>query len=206
VMDGATGEGGVPAQGAVPVVREISAYRADDRRPILAAPWILSVNANPSVQSRAARGGEWTNDVYHAKFLQRRFASLLAALRRDDKYARSLGPHGELLDVPPGEGAGEALEAIEGDDPLLDAQLLARSSPPPIVVLSGSNDWDYASVNGPDPSLQAMVLGPAARRASGRHGTAGLGRARSGRPVHGLLRRSPDPRAPRGSRPGSRFP
>ena len=42
------------------------------------------------------------------------------------------------------------LESIEGDDPQLDASLLAKSAPPPITVLSGSNDWDYASETGPD--------------------------------------------------------
>ncbi|MGO9837087.1 MAG: hypothetical protein ACLP1X_23065 [Polyangiaceae bacterium] len=152
VMEGAVGEGGVPGAGAVPVVREISAYRADDNRPVLATPWILSVNANPSAQSHGSPGGEWINDVYHAKFLQRRFLQLLPALRRDDVYARSLGPRGELLAAPPGDSAGEALESIEGDDPQLDEQLLAGSSPPPIVVLSGSNDWDYASSTGPDPT------------------------------------------------------
>jgi len=151
VMEGATGEDGIAASGAVPVVREISAYRADDERPVLAAPWVLSINANPSAQSRTAPGGEWANDVYHAKFLQRRFAQLLPVLRRDDRYARALGPRGELLDAPPGEAAGEGLESIEGDDPGLDAQLLAESSPPPIAVLGGSNDWDYAPVTGPDP-------------------------------------------------------
>jgi hypothetical protein len=153
VMDGATGQGGVPVDGAVPVVREISAYRADDRSPILLPPWILSVNANPAPQSRTAPGGEWGNDVYHAKFLQRRFARLLPGLRRDDRYARSLGSRGELLDALPRDAAGEVLEAIEGDDPQLDADLLARSSPPPIAVLSGSNDWDYASATGPDPAV-----------------------------------------------------
>jgi hypothetical protein len=44
------------------------------------------------------------------------------------------------------------LESIEGDDPQLDVQLLSESSPPPIVVLSGSNDWDYARDTGPDPA------------------------------------------------------
>jgi hypothetical protein len=44
------------------------------------------------------------------------------------------------------------LESIEGDDAQLDAQLLAQSSPPPISVLSGSNDWDYAAETGPDPA------------------------------------------------------
>ncbi len=150
VMTGATGSSGLPEAGGVPVVREIAAYRADDDRPVLAAPWILSVNANPAAESRTTPGGEVTNDAYHAKFLQGRFARLLPVLRRDDRYARSLGAFGEPLDAPPSDEAGEVLESIEGDDPLLDPQLLAQSSPPPITVLSGSNDWDYATETGPD--------------------------------------------------------
>ena len=144
VMVGATGDSGLPQAGAVPVVREIAAYRSDDARPILAPPWILSINANPSAESHLTPGGEVTNDAYHAKFLQSRFAPLLPALRRDDRFARSLGPRGEPLDAPPSDEAGEGLESIEGDDPELDAPFLAQSSPPPIAVLSGSNDWDYA--------------------------------------------------------------
>jgi len=152
VMNGATGPTGLPDAAAVPVVREIAAYRSDDSRPILAAPWVLSVNANPAAESRTEPGGEVTNDAYHAKFLQGRFANLLPVLRRDDRYSRALGLFGEPLDAPPRAEAGEALESIEGDDPQLDAQLLAQSSPPPITVLSGSNDWDYASETGPDPA------------------------------------------------------
>ncbi|HZU82727.1 MAG TPA: discoidin domain-containing protein, partial [Polyangiaceae bacterium] len=153
VIVGATGGGGSPQAGAVPVVREIAAYRADDKRPVLAPPWILSVNANPSAESHWTPGGELTNDAYHAKFLQSRFAQLLPAMRLDDRYARSLGPTGEPLDAPPSDEAGEALESIEGDDPLLDAQFLSQSSPPPVAVLSGSNDWDYARETAPDPAL-----------------------------------------------------
>jgi hypothetical protein len=147
VMVGATDATGRP--GGLPVVRELAAYGADDPRPILAAPWILSVNANPSLQSRRSPGGEVTNDAYHAKFLQNRLSSLVPALRADDRYARSLGPFGEPLDAPPHDEAGQALEVIEGDDPQLDARWLAASSPPPIVILSGSNDWDYAESSGP---------------------------------------------------------
>jgi hypothetical protein len=150
VMNGATGSGGLPAVGAVPVVRELAAYRSDDDRPVLAAPWVLSVNANPAAESRTTPGGEITNDAYHAKFLQARFARFLPVLHRDDRYARSLGDFGEPLDAPPSDEAGEALESIEGDDPTLDPQFLAQSSPPPITVLSGSNDWDYAPETGPD--------------------------------------------------------
>jgi hypothetical protein len=151
VMTGATGTTGLPEEGAVPVVRELSAYRADDKRPVLAAPWVLSVNANPSAESHLTPGGELTNDAYWTKFLQRRFVLVLPGMRRDDRYDRSLGSHGEPLDAPPHDEAGELLEAIEGDDPLLDAQLLAQSSPPPIAALSGSDDWDYAARTGPDP-------------------------------------------------------
>jgi hypothetical protein len=150
VMVGATGETGVPEPGAAPVVREIAAYRADDPRPVLASPWILSVNANPAGQSQTTPGGELTNDAYHAKFLQSRFAPLLPALSADDRYARALGPDGEPLDAPSRDEAGQALESIEGDDPLLDAAFLTLSDPPPIAVLSGSNDWDYAIETGPD--------------------------------------------------------
>jgi hypothetical protein len=160
VMSGATSATGLPDPGGVPVVRELAAYRSDDRRPILLSPWVLSVNANPSSQEHAEAasstlgraGGESMNDAYHAKFLQTRFAQLLPSLRRDDRFARQLGAHGEWLDVAPGDAAGEVLESIEGDDPQLDAQLLSQSGPPPIAVLSGSNDWDYASTTGPDPA------------------------------------------------------
>lgn len=149
-MVGATGADGRPAPDAVPVVREIAAYRGDDSRPILAAPWILSVNANPSGQSRLGPGGEEMDDARHAKFLQGRFGSLLRALPDDDLYSRLRDGVREALDAPSSDRAGEALESIEGDDPELDASLLAKSVPPPIAVLSGSNDWDYASETGPD--------------------------------------------------------
>src|SRR5260370_4646638 len=149
-MSGATGESGLPEVGAVPVVREIAAYLADDKQPVLAAPWILSINANPSGQSHLTPGGEITNDAYHESFLQGRLMPFLPALRSDDRYARSVGRRGEPLDAPRQDAAGEVLEAIEGDDPQLDGQLLAESSPPPVAVLSGSNDWDYALETAPD--------------------------------------------------------
>ncbi|MEO7095684.1 MAG: hypothetical protein ABI175_20670, partial [Polyangiales bacterium] len=95
-------------------------------------------------------GGELANDVYWAKFLQRRFSAVLPALRRDDRYARALGPTGGLLNAPRDGFSGVALEAIEGDDATLDLPLLEGSSPRPIVVLSGSNTWDFARLSGPD--------------------------------------------------------
>jgi hypothetical protein len=143
VIDGATGATGIAEHGASPVVRELAAYRADDRRAVVPAPWILSVNANPAIAMHTQRGAEVANDAYYAKFLQQRMQSYLPALRRDDRFARSLGQKGELLDARAGETDGEALESIEGDDDQLEASLLEESSPRPITVLSGSNDWDY---------------------------------------------------------------
>ncbi len=151
VMAGATGADGVPDALAEPVVREMAAYRADDRRPVLAPPWVLSVNANPSGQAWRENGGEALNDAFHSKFLQRGFASLLPAVRRDDRFTRMVGPYGEPHAAPPTDFAGEGLEVIEADDPALDAALLGGSSPPPITVLSGSNDWDYAPFTRSDP-------------------------------------------------------
>jgi hypothetical protein len=148
VMERATGESGVPDASAAPVVREVAAYRADDARPILAQPWILSVNANPSGQTRLAPGGEWANDAYHATFLHTRLAPLLPVLRRDDRFAGMPTPYGDLSSG----ASGEAFESIEGDDPVLGADLLSRSSPPPIVVLGGSNEWDYATETAADVS------------------------------------------------------
>ena len=145
VIDGATNARGVPERGATPVVREIAAYRADDARAVIPPPWVLSVNANPAIAVHAQRGGEIANDIYYAKFLQQRMSPLFSALRRDDRFARSLGPKGELLEAAIGDGDGEMLESIEGDDAELDRALLEQSSPPPIAVLSGSNDWDYGA-------------------------------------------------------------
>jgi hypothetical protein len=154
-MDGATGPAGVPDPGAMPVVRELSAYRADDPRPVIPEPWLLSVNTNPTAQMQRMTGGARANDAYFAGFVQRRFTPYLAALRGDDFYARVLGPRDELLPVPKYPAAGRALESVEADDPALGEALLAGSSPPPITVLSGSNRWDY-----PLETTRDRALGP----------------------------------------------
>jgi hypothetical protein len=180
VMVGATGGDGVASPDAEPVVREIAAYRADDARPVLAPPWVLSVNANPSGQSHREVGGEALNDAFHAKFLQRRFSPLLAAMRRDDRFARMVGPFGEPHAAPPTDFAGESIEAIEADDPVLDRQLLAESSPPPVTVLSGSNNWDYASSTRADPVRATRWYWDPLRDAKG-GGIAQLGAAVTGR-------------------------
>ncbi len=145
VISDATGGNGLPEVGAVPVVRELAAYRADDTAPVLAAPWILSVNANVSAQTHAMPGGEWGSDVDRARFVHGRFAKLLPVLRRDDRFARMRGLRGELVASAPRDADGEALESIEGDDPILDERFLSQSDPPPIVVLGGSNEWEYGA-------------------------------------------------------------
>lgn len=149
-IDGATNASGVPDPSAVPVVRELSAYGADDPNPILAEPWFLSVDANPCGQTHLRPGGEMADDVRYARYIERRFASVLPALRSDDLESRWRTGEPEAVDAPSSAPAGEALESIEGDDPQLDALFLASSAPPPIAVLSGSNDWDYAAEAGPD--------------------------------------------------------
>jgi hypothetical protein len=150
-ITGATNERGVLAPDGVPVIRQFAAFGADDPRPVLAPPWVLSVDANPSAQMHLLKGAEIGSDVYRAGFLQARLAKVMPQLRRDMRYARMIGPHGELLSVPSSDADGEALEAIEADDALLTSTWLRASDPPPIVVLSGSNDWDYADHSGPDP-------------------------------------------------------
>jgi hypothetical protein len=142
---GATGATGAPDGRSMPVVRELQAFRADDARAVIPPPWILSVNANPSIGAHYQRGGEKANDAYYAKFLQQRFQVVMPLLARDDRYARMLGFKGEVLPAAPTQYEGESIETIEGDDEQLEPALLAGSSPPPITILSGSNDWEYAS-------------------------------------------------------------
>jgi hypothetical protein len=152
VMEGSTDDAGQPSMASSPVVREISAYAADDAHAVLVEPWILSVNANPAASARKGAGGEVANDAYFAKFLQMRFASLHNGVARDDHYARRLGSSGELLAADDAASDGRALESIEGDDPALTEGFLTASWPPPIAVLSGSNDWEYARRTAPNTS------------------------------------------------------
>lgn len=143
-IEGATDDAGRASPQASPIVRELAAYSADDPAPVLAEPWVLSVNANPAQSAHQGNGGELANDVYFAKFLQKRFAILIPSMTRDDRYARRLDGKGSLVEVATTPSDGRALEAIEGDDTTLSSAWLASSWPPPIVVFSGSNDWDYA--------------------------------------------------------------
>lgn len=145
VIDGATGLNGRPDADAMPVIREVAAYRSDDPRPMLSAPWILSVNANPTAQTHRMVGGEPANDVYFAELIRRRLGSLIPALRSEVLESVADERNAEVRLFAPSDSAGEAIETIEADDRNLDEALLELSSPPPLTVLSGSNDWDYAA-------------------------------------------------------------
>ena len=149
-MEGATDDEGRPAAAASPMVRELSAYAADDAAPVLPEPWLLSVNANPAA-SAVGRGGQVFNDAYFAKFLQMRFAKLYPALILDDRTTRQVDDMGHWHEVAATASDGRVLESIEGDDPSLNEAWLTSSWPPPIVVLSGSNDWDYARTTTASP-------------------------------------------------------
>jgi hypothetical protein len=141
--------GGPSAMSVGPMVRALAAYAADDRAPVLPAPWVLSVNANPSPMTKRQPGAEIANDVYFTKFLQMRLAEWSPEIARDDRFGRRMGPKGELIDAPRTASSGEALEAIEGDDPALTSELVEQSSPRPLLVLSGAGDWDFAAVARP---------------------------------------------------------
>jgi hypothetical protein len=154
VMDGATGSLGLRDAAAAPVVREIAAYRSDDRRPVIPHPWLLSVNANPAPLIHRAPGGEAANDAHFAGFVRQRFAAMMPGLREDTSNPpEDPGEHPQptARHVSP----NQLLETIEGDDPMLNEALLGQSSPPPITVLSGSNRWEY-----PIEVVRDQLLGP----------------------------------------------
>ena len=75
-------------------------------------------------------GGEVTNDAYHAKFLQGRFAPLLPALRATTASRARSAPSASRSTRRRATRRASVLESIEGDDPLLDAQLLVAEQPP----------------------------------------------------------------------------
>lgn len=160
VMEGSTDDLGMVSSTAAPIVRELAAYAQTDARPVISEPWILSVNANPAASSRKGTGGEVANDAYFAKFLQLRFGAYNAGVARDDRFTRSLGGKGELVAVDATPSDGRALESIEGDDPALTEAFLTASWPPPISVLSGSNDWEYARHTTPDMTTGTTKWNP----------------------------------------------
>ncbi len=103
-------------------IRELQLLDTSDKP--LVTPWVLSVNANPSAQVASEEGHGVINDRYHASFLTKSF-------RRVGWYPK--------------------IELVRGDDPAI-SEWIDQSYPKPIVVLSGSNAWDYAVTTRQDPS------------------------------------------------------
>ena len=192
----------------MPVVRELAAYRADDQRPLLAPPWLLSVNANLSAESHThARRGAHQRRL-SGESLQRRFVPLdaraapptTASTARSARTARPSTPRRATR-------AGEAAGGHRGRRPApRPRSLLSQSSPPPIAVLSGSDDWDHgAAETGPDPiKPKRWHWDPLRDARGGRDGPARARRPAARRTLPRLLRRRADPRPPRGP-PRRRF-
>ncbi len=109
-------------------VRELQLLDVEDK-PIV-TPWVLSVNANPSEQVASEEGHGVVNDRYHASFLTKSF-------RRIGWYPK--------------------IELVRGDDPSA-LTWIDESYPKPIVILSGSNAWDYATTTKRDPSGSARWM------------------------------------------------
>ena len=154
VMTGATGASGLART-------RRRAGRARDRRRTArttrarssATPWVLSVNANPSAESQLdARGRDHQRRVLRevpAAAASRRSCPCCAATTATRaRSARTASRSTRPRATKRARRSSRSRATI----PLLDAQLLAQSSPPPIAVLSGSNDWDYAAETGPDPA------------------------------------------------------
>lgn len=134
VIDEATGEDGNP--GGTPIVREISMYSASDVHPVVQAPWFLSVDANPSGLTHRHKYGESQYDGLFARDAYHRIRRVVYGVDKDTHWTADASRIRDL-------GTGEMIEAIEADDPTLTRDLLEAGGVPPIVILSGSLDWDF---------------------------------------------------------------
>ena len=133
----ATGASGKAGRDAAPVVRDLGLYEAADARPVVLDPLFLSVNANPSALTHRMRRGEATTDD---GFAEDAYVRLRRTIVGFDTATGNLADYRKRYAV----SAGRYLEAVEGDDPTLDAPWLEALSPPPALLLSGSLDWDVA--------------------------------------------------------------
>jgi hypothetical protein len=157
-IDAATdANGATGTEQSAPVVREVGLYDADDPRPAVTEPLFLSVNANPAGLLDRMRGGERTADARVGRDVHHRLRRIVAgvdsdtAWHTDDRRARD-------------SSAGRFLQVIEGDDPSLSLELLEAISPPPIVLLSGSFDWEFDdATTAPRTPLGRWTWDPTAR-------------------------------------------
>jgi hypothetical protein len=127
---------------AAPVVRDITLYQAGDMRPVIREPWFLSVDANPSGLTHALKGGEAYTNGGFARDLHQRLRRAIVGFDADTRWPADASR-------PRDAGTGRSLEAMCGDDPRLDRRMLEAAFPPPVVVLSGSLDWEFGEPTGP---------------------------------------------------------
>lgn len=135
-------------EAAAPVIREVALYEADDLRPVIEPPSFLSVNANPAGLIALAKGGEAYTDGTFARDAYHRLRRILVGFDTDTRW-----PPDALR--PRDRGTGRFVEAIEGDDPRL-ASVIAATSPPPVVMLSGAKDWEFADFTAPWPGSKTL--------------------------------------------------
>jgi hypothetical protein len=155
----ATGPWGEPeAAIAAPVIREVGLYEASDRRPVITEPLFLSVDANPAGLTERLAGGSSSADGLFARYVYHRLRRIVLGFDADSRWPADAARRRD-------QGTGRFLEAIEGDDPQLARPLLDATHPPPIVMLSGSFDWDYQPETAPSPQKKGHwgwdVLAPA---------------------------------------------
>lgn len=127
---------------AAPVVRDIGLYKAGDLRPVIREPLFLSVNANPSALTHTFKGGEAYHDGRFARDVYHRLRRVIVGFDADTRWPADASRKRDA-------GTGRFLEAIEGDDPTLMSPLLVAMSPPPVLLLSGGSDWDFADTTAP---------------------------------------------------------
>lgn len=129
---------------AAPVIREIGLYASDDPRPVVQEPLFLSVNANPSGLTDQLKGGEAFADGLFARDAYHRLRRVVLGFDADTRWPADASRKRD-------HGTGRFLEVIEGDDPQLAAPLLEAMHPPPMVILSGSFDWEFDGKTEPWP-------------------------------------------------------
>lgn len=129
---------------ARPVVREFGAFAAADRRPALREPLFLSVNANPSPLTARRPGGEAFADGAMARDLYHRLRRLVVDFDSDTRWPADASR-------PRTDAVGRFLETVEGDDPQLGEAFVAGLDPPPLVMLSGSYDWEFDETTAASP-------------------------------------------------------
>jgi hypothetical protein len=140
--------GEIDRSGEAPVIREVGLYEADDPRPVVEPPAFLSVNANPAGLIALAKGGEAYTDGTFARDAYHRLRRIVVGFDTDTRWPADASR-------PRDRGTGRFLEAIEGDDPLL-ASVVAATSPPPVVMLSGAKDWEFSDVTAPWPGSKTL--------------------------------------------------